>query len=490
MGKTRLPRPLARRPSLSIRLRLTIWYSLMLGITLLLFASFIYVTLDRNLAAEVDRSLADRSAEVNRSISLEADPLRRSQIQVTIPQPNVYAAADIFVQVSYLDGQVLATSDNLEGQHLPIGATDLEAARLGYAHYDTIQVGGERLRMLVSPLTIGGRPVGLLQVARAARPMEDTLNRLRLLLLAGIGLSLALSGLVGWALARAALAPIDQVTQTAEEIGASRDFGRRVEHSGPQDEVGRLAGTFNLMLGQLQAAYAELQAAYSRTEAALASQRRFTADASHELRTPLTTIRGNAGLLQQVETMSPEDRRESVAQIVGEAERMSRLIQGLLVLARADAGQRLAREPVALAPLVEEVARQAEFLARGVEVSLEQVAEVEVLGDRDYLKQLLLILVDNATKYTPTGGRVTLSACVADGLVALRVADTGVGISPEDLPHIFERFYRADRARQSGGTGLGLAIAKWIVDEHRGRIDVDSEVGRGSTFTVRLPLVA
>ena len=474
-----------RLPTLSIRLKLTIWYSLMLGVTVLVFASFVYVTLARNLAAEIDRSIADRSAEVNRSVRLEPS---LGGLQITLPRPNVYAAADIFVQISTLDGQVVATSDNLEREQLPVDEIDLAAARSGRAHYDTIEIAGERLRVLDSPLFVAGQPVGLLQVARALHPMEDTLNRLRLLLLAGVGVALALSAVVGWMLAQAALSPIDQVTQTAKEIGASRDFGRRVGYPGPQDEIGRLAATFNLMLGQLQAAYAELQAAYSQLEAALASQRRFIADASHELRTPLTTIRGNAGLLQQVESLSVEDRQETVAQIAGEAERMSRLVQDLLVLARADAGQHLSRERVALGQLLQEVSRQVALMSSGVEVRLESVAEVDVLGDRDYLKQLLLILADNALKYTPAGGRVTLSSSVSDGVVGVRVADTGVGIAPEDLPHIFERFYRADRARRAGGTGLGLAIARWIVDEHEGEIQVESEPGKGSVFTVRLPI--
>lgn len=480
------PRARGGRSGLSIRLRLTIVYSLTLAVTLLLFASFVYVTLSRNLAAEIDRSIADRSAEVNRSVRLEAGSL--TGVRITLPTPSVYAAADIFVQISALDGQVVATSDNMEGRRLPVDGIDLRAARSGYAHFDTIEIDGERLRILDSPLFAAGQPVGLLQVARALQPAEDTLNRLRLLLLAGIGVSTVLSGLVGWTLARAALAPIGRVTQTAAEIGASRDFGRRVEYPGPADEVGRLAATFNSMLSQLQGAYAELQAAYSRIEETLASQRRFIADVSHELRTPLTTIRGNAGLLQQVETLSSEDRADSVAQIAGEAERMSRLVQDLLVLARADAGQHLRREPVEVGPLLREVARQAALIADGVEVRVEAVAEAETLGDRDYLKQLLLILVDNALKYTPRGGSVSLSSSVGDAAVSLRVVDTGVGIAPEDQPHVFERFYRADRARSSRGTGLGLAIARWIVEEHRGRIEVESEVGRGSAFTVTLPL--
>lgn len=486
-------RSLPARPTLprlpiqtSLRVRLTFWYGVMLGITLLLFASFIYTTLTRNLFDEVDRSIADRSVEVNSSVRIESIPLRGPQI--TIPRPSVYATADIFVQISTLDGEVVTTSENLVPNQLPIDAADLAAARSGYSHLGTIEAGGEQLRVLYSPLTVANRPVGLLQVARALSPIEDTLSRLRLLLVAGIGLSLILAGIVGWALARTALAPIDRVTQTALEIGESRDFGRRVRYQGPADELGRLAATFNSMLGQLQGAYAELQAAYTRLEAALASQRRFVADASHELRTPLTTIRGNAGLLQQVIDMPVIDRQESIEQIASEADRMSRLVQDLLTLARADAGQHLRRDTVALGPLVREVARQAVTLARGVEIACAEVAEVDLPGNRDALKQLLLILVDNGLKYTPAGGVVTLRSRVVAAKVEISVADTGIGIAAADLPHVFERFYRADHVRSSGGTGLGLSIARWIAAEHRGQIVVTSEPERGSIFTVRLPL--
>jgi signal transduction histidine kinase len=190
--------------------------------------------------------------------------------------------------------------------------------------------------------------------------------------------------------------------------------------------------------------------------------------------------------------MSSADQEASLAQILDEAERMSRLVHELLTLARADAGQHLAHEPVGLGPLVREVYRQAAVMASGsggADVRLGEIAEVTALGDRDHLKQLVLILVENALKYTPTGEvRVELTADEREA--RLVVSDTGLGISPADLPHIFERFYRADRARGSSGTGLGLAIARWIVEEHQGTIAVASEVGRGSIFTIGLVRLA
>jgi two-component system, OmpR family, sensor kinase len=438
------------------------------------------------LLSEVDRSISDRGDEVASAVRIGV--ISPTELRIALPQPNDYASADIFVQITSLDGTVLATSDNLGSLHLPVNPSALDGARGGIRGFETLDAGDLRMRVFYAPLTLAGHTVAVTQVARPLILQDRILAGLRLILAIGITLSVVVSAVVGSLLARAALRPIDRMTAAAEDIGQSRDFARRVTHPGPNDEVGRLAATFNSMLGQLETAYSELRAANARLEAALASQRRFTADASHELRTPLTTIRGNATLLRQFPEMAAVDRGESVDQIADEAERMGRLVQDLLVLARADAGIHMALQPMALAPLVREVYRQAGTLAREVELRLEDPDDIVVLGDRDYLKELLLILIDNALKYTPPGGHATLRCVQADGSALVTIDDTGAGIDPEDLPHIFERFYRASRARQTGGTGLGLSIAKWIVDEHHGSITVESRLGEGTTFAIRLPL--
>src|SRR5690242_1203596 len=230
-----------------------------------------------------------------------------------------------------------------------------------------------------------------------------------------------------------------------------------------------------------------IQAAYHQIEDALQAQRRFVADASHELRTPLTTIRGNIGLLSLASEVSSEDRREALQDMSSEAERMSRLVGNLLVLARADAGLHIEKQPVHVQDIMQEVYRQARVLSDGVRLRLDEPQPAQVEGSPDYLKQLLLILVDNALKNTPPGGEVRLADPIENGYVRLTVQDTGKGIPADALPHIFERFYQADKSRTGGGTGLGLAIAKWIAEEHGGHIEAQSELGAGSTFTVWLP---
>ncbi len=274
--------------------------------------------------------------------------------------------------------------------------------------------------------------------------------------------------------------PLERLTRTAESIGSSGDLSRRVALPPRHDKVGSLAVTLNDMLSRLQASDLQLRET-------LEAQRRFVADASHELRSPLTTIRGNACMMRSVAEMSAADRTEAVDEIHREAERMSRLVGDLLALARADAGHVLRREPVELAQLTRQAANQASRLADDRQVMMEELDPVVVSGDPDALRQLLLILLDNAVKYTPAGGRITVRLREQAGQVRLTVSDTGIGIEPEHVPHIFERFYRADSARTAGGTGLGLSIARWIVGQHGGHIEVTSSRGQGSIFTVHLP---
>jgi signal transduction histidine kinase len=310
--------------------------------------------------------------------------------------------------------------------------------------------------------------------------MEASQSALGRILASGTLIATLLAFGVGWVLAGSTLGPVNRITQTAQAIGAEQNFDHRVAYTGPNDELGRLATTFNSMLSALQSAY-------RRTEQSLQAQRRFVADASHELRTPLTTIRGNLGLLERVPPISPDDQRAVVADMVGETDRLIRLLNALLALARVDAGQAVRSEPVAIQPILEDLCRQAHLLDADKTIRCEATANVAVMANDDNVRQILLILLDNALKFTPAGGTITLSASTTYNQVELSVRDTGVGIEPAAALHIFERFYRADTSRTGGGAGLGLSIAKSLVEAHHGTIRVESQPGRGSVFTVTLP---
>jgi heavy metal sensor kinase len=472
---------------MSIRLRLTIWYVGLLAIVLVGFGLLLYATLSNSLMTGIDRTVQTQGQHV---IELAS---RRALLQLVVgvpgglPSPlDPFSSPGVFIQVSDAFGLPRTRSDNLQGQTIPLDEWMVSQASQGQASIRTVQAGDARLRVYTAPIIIDNQISGYIQVAASLHEIEVTLQQLATFLTVGILLTLALAALIGAFMTHATLKPIDDITQTALRITRTEDLSRRIEGVRTQDEVGRLAATFNEML--------------ERIEQLFHTQQRFIADISHELRTPLTTIRGNLDLLRRrLQRMSVPagtagvaldgDVAASLNAIQGEADRMARLVNDLLLLAQADAGVTLKRAPVELDTLLLDVYRQARVIADGVTVSLGHEDQAVVLGDADRLKQLLLNLVDNAIKYTPKGGRVTLSLYREDGWVRLEVADTGLGIPPEDLPHIFERFYRVDKARsrEKGGTGLGLSIAQWITQAHGGRIHVESQVGKGTTFTIWLP---
>lgn len=342
--------------------------------------------------------------------------------------------------------------------------------------FGLLQAGDQRWRVYALTLHPTGTRSGYLEAVLPLGRLDGEIQALRLFfpVLGLAGLALALLG--SWAIAGRALRPIATMTQTARGITSSRDLSRRVETSPHLDELGKLAATFNAMLESIETAYR--------------AQQRFVADASHELRAPLTAIGGNLDLLNRHPEMSQADRTEALAEMTREAERLTRLVADLLALARADAGVPVRQSLVDLDTVVLEAFRCGRSLAHGQTLILDPFEPVQVTGDEDRLKQLLLILLDNALKYTPPGGQVTLGLAHLGTNVQITVQDTGQGIASEDLPHVFERFYRADpgRGRDPGGTGLGLPIARWITKQHQGTIRLESQPGQGTCAVVCLPL--
>jgi signal transduction histidine kinase len=337
--------------------------------------------------------------------------------------------------------------------------------------------------MILKPLIVDREIVGFLQVARPLQSLTLALGRLRSILVFGGFTSVLLALALGWFMSGKALSPIGHLTREARAIGEHRAFHSRVKYVGPRDELGELAFTFNQMLENLEEAYRLL-------EESLQSQKRFVADASHELRTPLTSIQGNVDFLLQLSHEGPELQKEALQDISSETKRLSRLVKDLLTLARADTGLSLNLQEMELLPLLEEVTRQARFLAENhhFRVEIEEARGMVLKADGDYFKQLLFIFLDNAFKYTPPGKSVSFIVKGQGDKVEILFADEGPGIPPEDLPHIFDRFYRAGKARSGGGTGLGLAIARWIAAEHGAEISVESKVGQGSIFKISFPI--
>jgi heavy metal sensor kinase len=462
----------------SLRLRLTLTYSALVALILGVFGAVLYASMRQNLEAEMDRRLQVRASQVELTIwpgtrFLTPDDLTAAKLDLS-PLDDLDAPG-LYVQVLDRDGQVIASSESLRGATLPVDPRGVAAALAGKrALGDVVVEQGATVRALSVPITVGPNVVGVLEVGQSREPLQDTMRGLRdLLLLLGAG-ALLIAGLVGWLVAHRGLRALKTISAEAAVIAAQRDFGRRLHLGSRPDEIGQLARTIDALLATV--------------EDTLRTHREFVADTSHELRNPLLAIRTNIELLDRLtdREQRAECRREAREQI----ERMSRLVSDLLLLARVEAGELVERRPVHLTALLERVAREAEERATGQQIQLDAPEPIECLGDEGRLIQIVTNLVDNALRHTPPEGTITLSAQQQDEWAHLSVRDTGEGISPEHLPHVFERFYRADkaRARATGGTGLGLAIVKHLTEAHGGWVTVDSAPGQGSCFAVWLPL--
>lgn len=482
--------------AMTIRLRLTLWYTALLGAALILFSVAVYSALSTNLWAQVEQDAARQASEVasaiQQQLQLDILVIRNSPERIQFPDLDFFASAS-GVQVVGLDGMINKRSSNLGATAIPEFRSALEAVKRGENHrYYVTNENGALMLVYSVPLRVNNHIVGAVQVIKPVDAVQNAVNQVGRYLILGTGLSLVLAALIGALLARSALRPIDAITQTASGITQTKDLGKRLAIVEDQSEVGRLAATFNAMLDQIQLLFN--------------TQQQLIADVSHDLRTPLTTVQGNIELLQRMASASqagkppPPEVLDTVPEILAEVEdettRMSAMISDLLLLAQADSGAlKVHRKPVEMDTLLLDVYRQTVRMAERrqgagkIEVRLGSEDQALALGDRERLRQLLLNLVDNAIKYTPNGGVITLALEKRGSWVAVSVKDTGIGISPEDQERIFDRFYRADKARgrQMGGSGLGLSIVKWIAEAHGGRVTVESEPGKGSTFTLWLP---
>lgn len=458
---------------------MTLWYVILLGITVTAFSVFLYITLAKGLQESLDNKLRTTAEIIAASLRHPLGPgPSLADVERIMREHFGLKPMGRFVQILDEAGR---RSTNLRNVDIPVSIHTLERAAKGEAVFETVRLrDGSRLRLVTVPILEGGRMLGIVQVGSPLEGIEEALDQLLLILLVAVPLVLVVASLGGSFLANKALRPVDEITRTAQRIG-SGDLSQRISLEGRlDDEIGRLVSTFNEMIGRLESSFLQIK--------------RFTADASHELKTPLTVLKGEieVGLKRQ---RRPEEYRRVLASCLEEVDRMSRIVDDLLTLARADMGAlQLQKERVDLGEVAEGVWRSLGRIAeeKGLRFTFQRDGEVAVWGDKDRLRQLLVNLVDNALKYTPPGGEVRLRVERDDTLALLTVQDTGEGIPPEDQERVFERFYRVDKARsrQRGGTGLGLSICKWIAEAHGGKISLESEVGKGSTFVVQLPLLA
>jgi signal transduction histidine kinase len=573
----------------SIRLRLSLWYALLVTVALTLFSVIVFAVAQNQLQSSVDQSLQSRASTI--AATLRGEPLTNSaqatgtvtpgataqptptrpaptatpagtatatvtgspsatttatatpvptpdpatqraiQNQLSLNVPDVLGRLDLAFEVLNAKGVVTYYAPNIASTGLPLNDSVIQAAlREGICGSYTQQQSGKSgtlLRIYVQPVTLplsahssgqstqaanaattscdtynpAVRVLGAVVVAKPLDDVNNSLQTLSHLLAIGVIVAVLFASLGGWIIAGNGLQPIARMTRTARVIAINAHaagLGRRVGYRGPRDEVGELAATFDDMLGAV--------------ERVASAQRRFVADASHELRAPLTTIKGSLEFLRKARDLPAEEQAAVLEDAYTEAERMTALVNDLLLLARADAaaagspqGEHAARlddqmrgrrELIELDQLALGIFRhgRAQIAARNraqqLQLTIDGLEPVAVLADPGQIRQVLLILLDNAIKYTPAG-KIRISVTRQGSRAAISISDTGIGIESEIRQHIFERFYRGDQARDRDqhGSGLGLAIANWIVEAHNGEISVFSQPGKGSTFTVLLPAV-
>lgn len=464
----------------TLRFRLTLWFAIALAVVLTASGFYWQWSLSQNLLGHIDRRLVEVARETARHhLANQLEPDLQLQCEVLegfLRQQNW----NEYVQVHSASGVVECVSSNLKGFRLPLSKEALQAAAKGEDHFASdSSLSNHPLRIYTYPVLEDGRLTHLLQVGQSMASVEETLQELRGILFSFGPLVLLLLGLGGWLLVGWALSPVSRMTRAVRKINAE-SLSQRLPLGHGQDEISQLAETFNEMLARLEDSFRKIK--------------QFSGDASHELRTPLTIIRGETEVALRW-AKDPEEMRSALQSNLEEIDRMGRIIEDLLTLAKSEAGEMpLEMKVFSLSDLVQQLYLQGRMLGEAkemdVSLQLDVAEEIRIRGDELRLRQMFLNLISNAIKYTPERGKVVVSLAVDEERAVVTVRDSGIGIPAEHLPHIFSRFYRIDKARnrEDGGTGLGLAIVKWIVEVHDGKIQVTSNPGQGSIFTVYLPL--
>ncbi|MBI3951612.1 MAG: heavy metal sensor histidine kinase [Acidobacteria bacterium] len=461
----------------SIRFRLTAWYAVLLALMLIVLGSAVYVGLARYLTTSLSDQLSLQARQIDDTWLRQ---LNQSGEDYVVDEIDEHLSPDVtnrFIRLTRPDGSVLYQSkpprDNSFDPAAIVTARQPHSTGLREEH----PVGGAELLVYSLPSSVPGVGSFLIEVGASYTQIENTLHGLAVIFAVMLPVALALAIGGGYGLTRRALQPVDEITRAAESI-TSRNLSERLPTPHTGDEIERLSATLNRMIERLEHSFHQVT--------------QFTADASHELRTPLTILRGELEVALRGNDLNPA-AREVIESVLEETERLSKTVENLMTLSRLDSGElKLERSRFDLAGLCRQTVEQMSLLAEDKAIRLECSAleQIEVNADPLRLRQILINLIDNAIKYTPAGGRVTITAAQETDRVVIEVTDTGQGIPAEALLYIFDRFYRVDkgRSREHGGSGLGLAIARSICELHGGRISVESSIGKGTRLHVEIPI--
>jgi len=469
----------------SLRFKLTLWYVLILGILLISFSSFLYLTLSKSLHRDVDNKLRSLAELIASESSSPLSKFGFGNIDQALETSMSLKPIGKFIQVLDESGQIGKKSDNLKNVQLPISLNALKNASKGLITFETNRsIGNAPLRIITFPVLENNHITKIIQVASSLEDVEDALNTLFIILMITVPLALMVASLGGQFLAYKALKPVDNITQTARLI-TSQNLNQRIKPPKVKDEIARLIETFNEMISRLDQSFRQIK--------------QFTSDASHELKTPLTILKGEVEVTLRKERTSPE-YQQTLKSNLEEINRMSQIVDDLLLLSKVDSGElRLNKGDINLTEILNEVVSQMNILAHSRKLRIETSnhhEDIHIFGDALRIRELFLNLISNGIKYTEEGSSIHITLLkdnrhdLENPFVKIIVSDTGIGIAKEDQERIFDRFFRVDKARsrEQGGSGLGLSICKWIVKAHQGEIEVESEIGKGSSFIIKLPL--
>ena len=462
----------------SIRSRLTAWYVTLLAIILILFSVLLNYFLAKRLYESVDNSLTVSATVVATSATMWLGNSPLPGLNQLFEQFMNQGNLNKFYRIYDGSGNVGSRSKNISASQFPLSQGAYADALEGKNSYETFTVGGQQpIRVITMPILLEGKLINLVQVGTSLEAVQETLRNLKIFLFTAVPSVLILAALFARFMARRALKPISRIIDTAREIGQGQELSKRIPVLKIKDELGQLALTFNEMMNRLENSFAQM--------------RQFSSDASHELRTPLTVLKGQNELILSKQR-KPEEYQEVISSNLEEINYMSKVLEDLFVLSKSDENQvNLDYKPVDLRALVEEVCKHAEILAeeKNIKIIIAFLEPIEIKGDEVRLRQMVWNVLQNGIKYTQQGGELKISLQNEGDFALLTIQDTGIGIPEEDLPLIFNRFYRVDKARtrDEGGSGLGLSICRQIAEAHKGKIEVESKLGVGTRFKICLP---
>jgi heavy metal sensor kinase len=468
-----------RKFNLPIRWRLTIWYGLILALILVVFSSGVYVYFRNSLQKSIDAKIKSIGEVLSSSMTESHNLSVFGNFERYLENVLGRKPKGKFIQIMDTSGKIGAKMNDIETDTLPSSYNALERALNGEVVYETIESVRPRLRMVTIPITENKeikKVTSIVQVGTSLEDFDETMKKLLIIMIIGIPTALGVTIIGGYFLAKKALRPVDQMRKAAVKITLS-NLGEKIDIGSRRDELGRLAQTFNEMISRLRDSFHRIN--------------QFSIDVSHELKTPLTILKGETEVALRKERDN-EGYKRILKSNLEEIDRMADIIDDLLLLSKAEAKEiQLNVEEVSMRDLVADVCVNMKIFAdnKGIDLTLKDLEDIRIKGDELKLRRMLLNIVENGIKYTPSGGKLEISSFTNNGYVQVDVKDNGVGIPDSDIKFIFDRFYRGDKSlKRESGSGLGLSISKWIAEMHKGTIEVKSQPAEGSLFSIKLPV--